>query len=34
VSDSHVAPLEVIAPVVRDYPLYRLKIEARLSVRL
>jgi hypothetical protein len=33
-SDSQVASLEVSAPVVRDYPLYRLKIEARLSVRL
>jgi hypothetical protein len=33
-SDSEEASLEVSAPVVRDYPLYRLKIEARLSVRL
>jgi len=33
-SDSQVASLEISAPVVRDYPLYRLKIEARLSIRL
>ncbi|HEY1878181.1 MAG TPA: hypothetical protein VGG66_11960 [Rhizomicrobium sp.] len=33
-SDTQVASLEVSAPLVRDYPLYRLKIEARLSVRL
>jgi hypothetical protein len=33
-SDSQVLSLEVSAPVVRDYPLYRLKIEARFSLRL
>jgi hypothetical protein len=33
-SDSQLVSLEVSAPVVRDYPLYRLKIEARMSVRL
>lgn|SRR6185437_1248373 len=32
--DGKVASLEVSAPVVRDYPLYRLKIEARFSLRL
>jgi len=32
--DSQVLSLEVSAPVVRDYPLYRLKIEARFSLRL
>ena len=33
-SDTKVLSLEVSAPVVRDYPLYRLKIEARFSLRL
>lgn len=33
-TDTAVASLEVSAPVVRDYPLYRLKIEARFSVRM
>jgi hypothetical protein len=33
-SEDKVASLEVSAPVVRDYPLYRLKIEARISVIL
>lgn len=33
-SSTEVASLEVSAPVVRDYPVYRLKIEARFSVRL
>jgi hypothetical protein len=32
--DGEVVSLEVSAPVVRDYPLYRLKIEARFSLRL
>jgi hypothetical protein len=34
IGDSRVVSVEVSAPVVRDYPLYRLKIEARFSVRL